>query len=135
MGSILDRVKDLLKGESMVYLATVDEDGLPHMAAAEGAEIDGEGRLCFGSWFCRKTMENLRHNPRVSVALMGPSKKEGYQLMGRVAEVEQAEVTDGYAPDSEEAWSRYPQTRYKLVVYIEQVMDLSTGPHSDIPIA
>lgn len=134
MEGIPNILKDFLHGDSIVYVATSDEKGLPHIAAAEGISLDDDGRVCFSSWFCVKTMENLQSNPRLSIVVMDPRGRLGFQLIGRVEEIEQAEVMDGYSPADEKKWERYPQTRYRLVADIEQVLEMSTGSHSDEPL-
>ena len=134
MESIPETLKDFLNDDNIVYLATADEEGLPHIAAAEGIRVEDEGRVCFSAWFCVKTMENLRVNPRLSVAVMDPVNKLGYQLIGKVEKIDQAEVMDGYSAAAEERWEHHPQTRYKLTADIEQVLEMSAGAHSDRPL-
>lgn len=131
MKSIPETLREFLNDDNIVYLATADEEGVPHIAAAEGIRVEDEGRVCFSAWFCIKTMENLRVNPRMSVAVMDPVNKLGYQLIGKVEKIDQVEVIDGYSPAAEELWEHRPQTRYKLAADIEQVLEMSTGAHSD----
>ncbi len=134
MESIPETMKEFLNDDNIVYLATADEEGLPHIATAEGIRVEEEGRVCFSAWFCVKTMENLLVNPRLSVAVMDPLKKLGFQLICKVEKINQVEVIDGYSPAAEKRWEHRPQTRYKLVADIEQVLEMSTGAHSDRPL-
>ena len=134
MESIPETMKEFLNDDNIVYLATADEEGLPHIATAEGIRVEEEGRVCFSAWFCVKTMENLLVNPRLSVAVMDPLNKLGFQLICKVEKIDQVEVIDGYSPAAEKRWEHRPQTRYKLVADIEQVLEMSTGAHSDMPV-
>ena len=58
----------LLKGKNLAYLATVNEDGSPHVAPL-WVDVDEERELIlFNTADGRKKVRNVRRDPRVGVA-------------------------------------------------------------------
>ncbi len=128
---ILEKAKELAGIVKIVYVATAGRNGEPHIAASEGlAFLEGD-RIIFKAWFCLKTIENLRENPKLSLAILDPKTKAGYQLLGVTERIENGAILDGYAPDSEEKWAGLPQAEHRLFIRVKEVLHLSAGPHSD----
>jgi predicted pyridoxine 5'-phosphate oxidase superfamily flavin-nucleotide-binding protein len=128
---ILDRVKKLVEKVKIAYVATADRKGLPHIAASEGLTFVDEDRIAFRAWFCLKTVENLQENPRLSLAILNPRAKQGYQLLGRIERIEEGAFLDGYRPEEERGNAVLPQAEHRLLIRIEKVSLLGSGPHSD----
>jgi len=128
---ILDRVKKLSRKVNVVYVATADCDGVPHVAAAKGMEFLAEDRVFFRAWFCLETVRNLQDNPKVALALLDPGTNEGYQLSGEMERIEKGAILDGFAPGAEEKWRGYPQAEHQLHIRIKRISSFSSGAHSD----
>ena len=114
-----------------VFVATASSDGLPHLAAAGSMSLDDAGLVRVSEWFCPGTMANLAENRRVALVAWDREADRGYQLLGRVAEVEELAFVDGYAARMGDEAA--PQVERKLVIEVERVLDFSQGPHSDRP--
>jgi general stress protein 26 len=127
---ILEKVKRMVQKVKVVYVATANREGVPHIAAAEGIAFM-EDEIVFRAWFCPKTVENLRENPQLSLAVLSPKTKEGYQLFGVVERIEKGAILDGYAPGEEEEWSGYPQAEHQLYIRVKAVSQLTSRGHSD----
>lgn len=69
-----------LVNKGVAYIATVDEKGMPNVAPKGSCRAIDDDTVSFSEGFGKKTFENLRRNPKVSVGVVGPS--EGYQFKG-----------------------------------------------------
>ena len=78
---ILEKVQRIVQKVKIVYVATANREGMPHIAAAEGMAFMGD-KVVFKAWFCLKTVENLSENPKLSLAVLSPKTREGYQILG-----------------------------------------------------
>ena len=88
------------------YVATASDEGQPHIAVERGLSVD-QGDLVFNSWFCPKTVENLRDNPLIVVSFWDKDKGKGYQLEGRKEELQEVAMLNGYPEGLNE--SQYPR--------------------------
>ena len=52
-----------------VLIATVDDSGMPHVAAAAQMRRSSENELAVSGWFCPGTMANLEHNHNISLVV------------------------------------------------------------------
>jgi general stress protein 26 len=127
---ILDKVKEIVRKAKVVYVATANRAGMPHIAASEGMDFI-EDQIVFRAWFCLKTVENLRENPKLSLAVLSPKTKEGYQLFGEVEKIEKGAILDGYTPEREKGWAGFPQAEHRIYVRIKAVSHLTSRSHSD----
>lgn len=113
-----------------VYVATASAKGVPHLAVAGMLAIDPGGRAIVTEWFCPGTVSNLQANPLVALVIWDPETDEGYQLLGRVTDVNDLSVLDGYAATDFEP--HMPQVERELVIQIAEVLTFSQGPHTDV---
>ena len=114
-----------------VFVATADSEGLPHVAAAGRIGLGSEGLLSVAAWFCPGTVINLRHNPKVSLVIWDEAADIGYQLLGKVEEVKETAMLNGYIPQLEGKNSS-PQVERRLLVRVEKAISFSHAPHSDM---
>ncbi|MBI4831531.1 MAG: pyridoxamine 5'-phosphate oxidase family protein [Candidatus Lindowbacteria bacterium] len=121
-------VKEMMAGDQVVLVATTDKKGTPHMAAAKGLTVLGDERVAFENWFCFRTLGNIHENPEIALSLL--KGERGFQLIGVVERSLATEVLDGYSPEVDRQ-SKFPQTKYRLLIRVNRVIELSTGPHSD----
>ncbi|RJP64972.1 MAG: pyridoxamine 5'-phosphate oxidase family protein [Candidatus Abyssobacteria bacterium SURF_17] len=124
-------VREMIRTDHVVQVATSDPQGIPHIAAAKGLQILDEEHLVFENWFCFQTLENLSSNPHVAVSILNPGGENGYQLVGTVERTSATEMLDGHIPGEFERFGAIPQTKTQLQVKVEKVLELSTGPHAD----
>jgi predicted pyridoxine 5'-phosphate oxidase superfamily flavin-nucleotide-binding protein len=128
---LLDKVRKLVRGVKVVYVATANREGAPHIAASEGMTfVDGD-RIVFRAWFCIKTVGNLRENPRLSLAVLNTETGEGYQLLGELERIERGAMLNGFAFEKEGEWAGYPQAEHQLHIRITAISHLTSGAHSD----
>ena len=114
-----------------IFVATSDNRGLPHVAAAGRITPVSDEKVAVSAWFCRGTVENLRQNRLVSLVIWDSASDKGYQLLGEVEKIEEEAMMNGYASELESK-GLTPQVERKLIVRVERVVDFSHAPHSDI---
>ena len=124
------KLLDLARAVGHIFIATADREGRPHLGAAAELRLLDQGRLGVSAWFCPGTLRNLQDNPRLSLAIWDPLTDEGYQLLGRMEQIEETAIMDGYLPG--EAQPPMPQVQRLLVIAVESVLHFSQAPHSDI---
>lgn len=128
---ITEQVRRLIETASHVFVATADSSGVPHIAIGEQVAITGNSLLVFENWFCPVTLQNIAANTHVSVVVFEPDTGSGYQLICSVARNDNAAIHGG---DSAKAVPVNPEVLTRFTVKIHQVLGLSSGIHSDIPI-
>lgn len=121
----------LIGENQVVVVATADKEGSPHLAAAKGLTVIGDDLVAFKNWFCFQTLRNIAENPNVALSLFGPDGEHGFQLIGKVVESRTDIMLDGYIPETINGRAEIPQTHLQLLVKVERILELSTGPHSD----
>jgi hypothetical protein len=114
----------------LVFVATTDGKGLPHLAAAGELALAPEGRVAVAAWFCPTTVANLERNRRVSLVVWEPKEDKGYQLLGEAEKVEEIAMMNGYAPGTQSK-SPLPQVERRLLVRVDKIVDFKQAPHSD----
>jgi hypothetical protein len=124
-------IRDMITPEQVVFVATSDQEGVPHFAVAKGLAVADDERVVFGNWFCFQTLRNVVGRPDIALSLWDSEEERGVQLIGKVEAVVAREMLDGMAPQEEGGRAWFPQTRHELRVRVERVLDLSTGPHRD----
>ena len=76
MNLLNPEIVELINRAEVSYVATSDKNGYPHLAVEKGLKIIDEKYLGFNAWFCRKTVENLRNNPEVAIAVCDPLSRD-----------------------------------------------------------
>lgn len=114
-----------------VVIATADNEGTPHIAAAGKIELEGDSAVAITEWFCPGTVANLRPNAGVSVVAWDRASDAGFQLIGRLETTSDVAVLDGYAPGLE-GNPPLPQVERRLLIHVDHIMDFSLSPHSDV---
>ncbi len=128
---ILEKAVELAVKVGHVFIATSDEEGWPHVAAARTLVLREDGRIDVREWFCPGTMSNLQNNRHVSVVVWEAKSDTGYQLLGEVEQMMDIGMIDGYTPKMESKWPM-PQVESQLLVRVSKVTDFKRAPHSDI---
>lgn len=124
-------ISELLNKAEVAYVATSDKNGFPHLAIEKRLTILEDKYLMFNAWFCKKTVENLHINPKLVIAVYDPSSKEGVQFSGRVLEISDGAMLNGFSPEVVEEEKHIAQVESRLKIEIDEAFDFSTGPHSD----
>lgn len=115
-----------------LFVATADAKGIPHLAIAERITLEGEDTVGVTGWFCPRTAENVDENASVSLVVWDEQRDAGFQLVGKVTQVLDLAILDGYIPGEFET---VPQIERKLVVRVNHILTFCHAHHSDIDLA
>jgi hypothetical protein len=126
----IDHALEIAK-KSLVLVATSDEEGVPHIAAANSIGKPEAGRIAVTDWFCPETVANATSGRSVAIVIWDSVLDEGHQIVGRVAAVEELAIMNGYLPGEDERVP-LPQQERRLIIDVEKVMAFRQAFHSDI---
>ncbi len=116
---------------SLVLIATSNEKGVPHVAAANSIKQLEIGRIAVTEWFCPETVANIEIGCSVSIVIWDPVHDKGHQFIGCVARMDEIAILNGYQA-GEELQAPLPQQEYRLIIDVGKVMDFRRGFHSDV---
>ena len=129
---IPEKLKNFIEEANWAFVASADQRSRPHLAAGRSLRVPDARHIVFDAWFCRRTLENVAEVPRVSLAVIDPATGAGYQFVGVIEQVSPIGILNGYAPEIEAPGT--PQVESRMVVRVEEIMEFSTGAHTDHPI-
>ncbi len=126
----LSKAVALAKKANYIFLATADEVGVPHVAAAgEISVVPIKGHVAVDAWFCPGTVANLQTNRHTAIVIWDSQKDKGYQLLGETEQVEEIAMMDGYTSGMEER--PIPQVKRRLLVRVDKIIGFRSTPHTD----
>lgn len=128
---ISDTIKLFVASVDTAFIASVDENGKPHLAAGTVPQVSDPGHLVFEAWLCPTTLRNASRNPHIAVAVVAGSGT-GYQFGGVVEKIADSAILDGFDPGMEA--QGIPQVQYRLEVRVDEVLEFSSGAHTDRPL-
>jgi hypothetical protein len=124
MAKITDEMKEIIK-EQLAYVGTSSKDGIPNVAPKGSMQMVDDETLAFAEGVGKKTLENLRQNPRITVAYVDLEKFKGYQFKGEAEILEEGPLYDRFAEISEKKGRSRPKAVVKIKV--EEIYSLA-GP-------
>ena len=129
---ISDKMKNFIEATNLVFVASANAAGIPHLAASKGVEVPDSRHLVLSAWFCPRTLENLADNPAIAIAVLDMATVIGYQFIGEVEKVSNLGILDGYDPGLEKPG--LPQVLYQLVIRVDGIMEFTHDAHTDRPL-
>ncbi|MBW4054407.1 MAG: pyridoxamine 5'-phosphate oxidase family protein [Proteobacteria bacterium] len=130
---ITEPVRSLMGKTTLVFVATADSFGQPHMAIGEQVTVSGDSVLIFENWFCPSTLQNIECNFRIAIVVVLPDSGKGYQMLGSVIKSTETAIHDEYKQPVNTLET--PQILTRFAVKIDRVLEFTSGVHSDVPIA
>lgn len=117
-----------------ILVATADNGGLPHMAAAGPLLLlPAEKQVAFEAWSCPHTVSNLSTNRWMALVTWDSKADAGFQILGRVEDVEDMALLDGYAPQLGDEDS-VPQAKKRFALRVDKIIRFHRVAHSDDPL-
>lgn len=127
----LDKAVALSRELEHVLIATSDVRGTPHLAAAQSLAREPDDVVSVVSWYCPGTIRNLTENPQVAIVAWDRSRDIGYQLIGRVENVRDLAIMNGFALEIE-GQSPLPEIEKQLFVRVERIVSFHAAAHADV---
>lgn len=82
MPKLTQQMKQVIKQQPVVFVATSDTLGQPNVSPKGALKIVDDDKLVFADLCSFKTRSNLQTNPRMAVAVVDPQSYVGYQFRG-----------------------------------------------------
>ena len=111
-----------------LFVATVNEEGTPHLATAEHITLEDWDLVTLTAWFCPQTAKNVQTNPALSVVVWDRDRDVGFQLTGEVEQVVEVTMSNGYIPGESVV---YPQIERKLIIRVRQILNFGHAMHRE----
>jgi len=139
---------ELLARQNFVFVSTLDEKGSIHNACKGIVRAEPEGRIYLLDVYLRRTFDNLRRDPRISITFAEEHRFSGFCLKGTARIIRKEDAP----PDILAEWERrlnarisqrlvrnlqdekgtrvHPEARlpgpqYIIVVEVEEIVDLT----------
>lgn len=136
MAKMNNRVRELLTQQRTVILATSTADGVPNVVPIHSTSIIDDENILISDQFMRKTLENLKANPKVAITFW--DKIEGYQIKGDCTYETSGKLYEETAA-LVEAYGKsinFPlRSKGILLIKITDIYNVSPGPHAGEKIA
>jgi predicted pyridoxine 5'-phosphate oxidase superfamily flavin-nucleotide-binding protein len=131
MAKLPDNVQEVLKkGHTIVWVATVGEDGWPNVAAkGSGGLIDDE-TIYFADVLSKKTRANLLYSSRVSVGIYDPETNLAVQVKGVADLLQSGDDFEELRKRAAAAHAQLPPITYMVRIHADAVYDMAPGPNS-----
>ena len=108
-------------------VGTAAQDGTPNVAPIATVQFTGGDEVWVGDNYMKKTLANVRANPRMAIYAWDPDSKRCYQVKGRV-EVR----TEGAEYEQMKAKMKAKNEAYPakslLILRVEEVYSCTPGP-------
>lgn len=108
-------------------VSTASKDGWPNVVPIGFVELVDDDTIWIADNFMKKTLANIKENPRISLSVWGPETKGCFQIKG------DAELrTEGpeFAKMQETVWAKMAQAPAKglIIMKIRDVYTCNPGP-------
>lgn len=124
----LARMVQLAGTVSHLFVATANDEGIPHLAMAEHINLEDWDLVSATAWFCPETAKNVQTNPAISVVVWDSGRDLGFQLTGEVEQVVEVTMPNGYIPGETVV---YPQIQRKLMIRVRRILNFGHAMHGD----
>ena len=129
MAKITDEMKDIASRTKGFALATATKDGDPHVIPVGFGKVLSDDEVLLVDVFMKKTLDNIKANPKVAVSVWDYDGLKGYEFKGN-ARIE----TSGNAFEDgvKMVKSVFPQFDAKaaVVVQVDSIYDVTPGPEA-----
>jgi hypothetical protein len=132
MGTIPQKLHDVLAGGHNIWVATVGPDGAPNVSIKGSGSLLDDDRLVFADLYSRETFENLARDPRVAVGVHDYARKVAMEVKGHAEIVDHGDLVDDMKRRLAavgEKW-KLPPVKHVVIVTVDSVVDLWPGPHA-----
>jgi predicted pyridoxine 5'-phosphate oxidase superfamily flavin-nucleotide-binding protein len=124
MAKLTEEMKALMASQ-LKYIATASRDGVPSVGPKGSTKVLDDEHIVFYEVVGRHTYENIKENPKVAIAVVDPSKMQGFRFLGK-AEL----ITKGPLFEEAENFSKLmklPPPIATVKVKIEEIYNLGAG--------
>jgi uncharacterized protein len=124
---INDEIRAVFEKIKVFSVGTAAEDGTPNVAPIAFVQFAGDDEVWLGDNYMKKTLANVRANPKMAIYAWDPDTKKCYQVKGRV-EVR----TEGAEYEEMKARMKAKNEAYPakslLILRVEEIYSCTPGP-------
>ncbi len=124
---ITEEMRAVFEKIKVFSVGTASEDGTPNVAPIATVQFTAGDEVWIGDNYMKKTLANVRANPRVAMYAWDPDSKKCYQVKGRV-EVR----TEGPEYEQMKATMKAKNEAYPakslLILRVEEIYTCTPGP-------
>lgn len=102
--------------ENQCFVATASRDGLPNVGPKRSTRVLDDEHLLFNEGTGRRTLQNLRANPRVAVAVVNADRTDGYRFFGTAELLESGEIYEQASAEAAKAGRPAPKALVRITV-------------------
>lgn len=115
MVKLTEEIKTLL-GKGQAFIATASKDGTPNAGPKGSVHLLDDETVVYAESTGRKTLANLKENPKVAVTVVDRSTFRGYQIKGTAELFASGDLFDRVARRQEERKRSVPKQVVKIKV-------------------
>ena len=127
---IPEDVKTLFAGGRVIWLATVDADGVPNVAPMLQYWWADERTMLIGDHFMKATKANVEAGGKLCIAANDPDAKTSFKLKGPARVETAGPMFDRAMAECRKVKADAPNFKSVLVFTVEQVYDLRPGENA-----
>lgn len=131
---INDEMRALFERIKIFSVGTAAQDGTPNVAPIAFVQFPGNDEVWLGDNYMKKTLANVRANPKMAIYAYDPDSKKCFQVKGRV-EVR----TEGAEYEQMKAKMKAKNEAYPakglLILKVEEVFTCTPGPNAGDKVA
>jgi len=127
MARITEEMKQVIEEAKVFAVATASEDGEPNVVSIAFGKVLGEEEILLVDNFMKKTIKNLKTNPRAAVSVWKTGDSKGYQFKGDVRiETSGRNFEDGVKMVKAEEPELNPKA--VVIVTVKSIYSITPGP-------
>jgi hypothetical protein len=127
MVKLTQEMKDMFEKAPAFPLATASSTGVPNVAPMKSVWLIDDETVGICDNYMKKTMDNLKENPKASIYVWGPETKGCIQIKGDVEIQTSGEAYEKMRAEKKAKSDKYP-AKSRLVMTITEVYTCAPGP-------
>lgn len=125
MAILTEEMKSMIATQQC-FVATTSAEGVPNVGPKRSTRVLDDNHLVFTEGTGKQTLQNLRSNTQVAVAVVDREKLDGYRFVGSAEIIESGELFEQAAAQSAKVGLPRPQAVVKITV--DSIYGLKPGP-------
>lgn len=124
MAKLTSEMKTMI-AENQCFVATASRDGVPNIGPKRSTRVLDDQHLLFNEGTGRRTLQYLRENPKVAVAVVNAERSDGYRFFGTAELLDSGELYESARAEAAKVGRPAPQALVRITV--EEIYTLKPG--------
>ena len=129
MAHINDEIRAVFEQIKIFSVATASEDGTPNVAPIAFVQLKGNDEIWVGDNFMKKTLANVRANPKMAIYAWDPETKRCYQVKGSVEVRTEGPEYEEMKAQIKAKGEAYP-AKSLMILRVEEAFTCTPGPNA-----